>query len=82
MERRLRFRLGRFSNRIIDAPVTITKLKGSNGRFNIRCCIQVRIRGSTQVVVEEVEKNPHLALDRAVDRARRAVARKLDRRRD
>ncbi len=82
VERRLRFRLERFSRRIIDAPVTITKLKRSNGRFNTRCRIQVRIRGSTQVVVEEIGQNPHVAVDRAVDRARRAVARKLDRRRD
>ena len=82
VERRLRFRLERFSSRIIDAPVTITKLKRSGGRFNTMCCIQVRIRGSTQVVVEEIGQNPHVAVDRAVDRARRAVARKLDRRRD
>ena len=79
VERRLRSGLGRFSSRIIDAPVTITKLKRSDSRFNIRCCIRVRIRGSTQVVVEEVGKNPYVAVDRAVDRARRAVVRKLDR---
>ena len=79
VERRLRFRLERFSSRIIDAPVTITKLKRSNGQFNTRCRIQVRIRGLTQILVEEVGKNPHVAVDRAVDRARRAVARKLNR---
>jgi len=79
VERRLRFRLRRLSSRIIDAPVTITKLKRSDGRFDTRCRIEVRIRGLTQVVVDEVEKDPYMAVDRASDKVRRALVRKLHR---
>jgi ribosome-associated translation inhibitor RaiA len=75
----LRSGLGCFSSRIIDTPVTITKLKRSDGRFDTRCRIQVRIRGLTQVIVEEVGKDPYMVIDRAADKVRRAVARKLNR---
>jgi ribosomal subunit interface protein len=81
-ERRLRSKLERFSSRIIDAPVTITKLNRSDRRSDTRCRIQVRIRGHTQIVVEGVGKNPYIAVDRAADKVRRAVVRKLDRARD
>lgn len=81
-ERLLRSKLGRFSSRIMDAPVMITKLNRSDGRFDTRCRIQVRIRGLTQIIVEEVGKDPYIAVDRAADKVRRAVVRKLDRARD
>jgi ribosomal subunit interface protein len=82
VERRLRSGLGRFSSRIIDAPVTITSLRRSDGRSDTRCRIEVRIRGLAQVIVEEVGKDPYMAVDRAADEVRRAVARKLNRARD
>jgi ribosome-associated translation inhibitor RaiA len=56
----------------------ITKLNRSDGRSHTRCRIQVRIRGLRQIVVEEVGKNPYIAFDRAADKVRRAVVRRLD----
>jgi ribosome-associated translation inhibitor RaiA len=60
----------------------ITKLNRSDGRSDTRCRIQVRIRGLRQIVVEEVGKDPYTAVDRAADKVRRAVVRKLDRARE
>jgi ribosomal subunit interface protein len=78
VETRMHFALGRFSSRVLDTRVTLTKLKRSTARFDKRCRIRVRLRGLTNVVVEEVDKDFYGAIDRAADRARRAVVRRSE----
>ena len=81
VERRLRFALSRFGERIGPVLLCFSDATGLGGDVDKRCQIDV---GLTQksVQVEHIDADMFVALDRAADRASRAVARALDRERE
>ena len=75
IERRLRFVLGRYGNQVgrvsvqLDAP-------------RISCRIEVHLRESGTLVVDDADDDVAIVVDRAADRVAKAVQREMERRRD
>jgi ribosome-associated translation inhibitor RaiA len=79
IERRLRFALSRFTDRIDRVTVRFADLNGPRGGVDKRCRIVVRLRPGGQIVIEDTAAGLETAIDRGADRAQRAVARALAR---
>ena len=82
VDRRLRFALGRFGERIVKVTVRFEDANGPRGGVDKQCRIDVALRPSGSVLVEDIDVDLHAVVDRAADRAARAVDRDLQRRRD
>jgi len=78
-EQRLLFSMSYFSINIKRVVIRLSDINGPRGGTDKRCHLQVVIPGLPDVVVEDTEADMYAAIDRAMDRARRTVARKLDR---
>jgi ribosomal subunit interface protein len=63
-------------NRVV---IRLSDINGPRGGADKCCHIQVALAGIPDVVVEDTEVDMYDAIDRAVDRARRTVVRKVDR---
>jgi putative sigma-54 modulation protein len=63
-------------NRVV---IHLSDINGPRGGADKRCRIQVALAGIPDVVVEDTEVNMYDAIDRAVNRAKRTVMRKVDR---
>jgi len=79
-ERRLQFALIRVGVRAVR--VCLFDVNGPRGGNDKRCRIQIPMSGAPKVVVEDSESDLYLAIDRAVDRTERTVARRLGRLRE
>lgn len=77
-ERRLRFAFGSTSGRVRAVVVRLADENGPRGGVDKRCTIRVELPGTSSVVIEHQEADLYVAIDRAADRAGRAVARRLD----
>ena len=82
VERRLRFALSARDTRIERVRVRLSDINGPRGGCDKRCQVQVMLPGQAAVVVEDTESNLYVAVDRASDRARRTLTRRLARQRD
>ncbi len=81
IERRLRFALSRFADCIDRVTVRLADLNGPRGGVDKQCRIAVKLRPGGEVVIEDTATGLETAIDRGADRAQRAVARALARRR-
>jgi len=81
IERRLEFSLGRFSARIMGATVRLIDVNGPRGGEDKTCRIDVRLRPTGSVFVEDRDANLRVVVDRAADRIGRSVVRALERHR-
>jgi ribosomal subunit interface protein len=84
--KRLAYGLSRGDEAITRIAVRLSDINGPYGLSNKsgadkRCLIEVRLKASPTVVIEDIEADLYLAIDRAVERAGRALARQLARRR-
>lgn len=79
LERRLAFALGRFAPRIGRVRVRLEDVNGPRGGVDKRCRLEIAIHPDLTVVVEEPDPDLYAAIDRAAERAGRAVARELQR---
>jgi len=78
-EQRLLFAMSYFSINIKRVDIKLSDINGPRGGTDKRCHLQVIIPGLPNIVVNDTEADMYAAIDRAIDRARRTVARKLDR---
>jgi ribosome-associated translation inhibitor RaiA len=78
-QRRLLFAMSYCSDHVNRVVIRLSDVNGPRGGADKRCHIQVVIAGIPDVVVEDTEVDLYAAIDRAIDRARRAVVRKIDR---
>lgn len=78
-ERRLRFALTRTSDRIKRVVVRLGDTKGQRGGEDKFCKIQVVLEHAPDVLIEDAGPDLYAAIDRAVERAGRNVAKRLDR---
>ena len=78
-QQRLLFSMSYFSNHIKRVAVRLSDINGPRGGTDKRCHLQVVMPGLPDIVVEDTEGDMYAAIDRAMDRARRTVARKIDR---
>ena len=78
-ERRLRFALTCCDDHIQRVVIRLSDFNGPRGGKDKRCHLQVVLAGLPDVVIEDIEADLYVAIDRAVDRAGRTVVRKIDR---
>lgn len=79
IERRLRFALSRFADRVDRVTVRLADLNGPRGGVDKQCRIIVKVRAAGEVVIEDAASDVETAIDRGADRVQRAVARTLAR---
>ena len=79
VERRLRFALGRFGDRVRTVWVSLRDQNGPRGGPDKQCRIEVDGGRELRVVTEETHADLHFAIDRAAERTGRSFARALGR---
>lgn len=80
--RRLRFALSRFGERIVKATVKLEDVNGPRGGVDKRCHVTVILRPTGMILIEDHDADLRTAVNRAADRASRAVHRELKLRQD
>jgi len=80
--RRLQFALGWANHAVPAVNVRLSDINGPRGGKDKRCCIRVPFPGTRNVVIEDTESDLYVAIDRAAERAERAVVRRLQRLRE
>lgn len=78
-EQRLATALGWARHHMRKMAVSLSDINGPRGGVDKRCRIQVQLGGGREVIIDDVDANLYTAIDRAVDRADRAVVRKVER---
>ena len=79
-ERRLRSALSCCDEHIKRVAMRLSDINGPRGGVDKRCHLQVVLAGMPEVVIEDIETDLYIAIDRATNRAGRTVVRKIDRR--
>lgn len=77
VEYRLAFALSPFQDRIRGVAVVLSDINGPRGGIDKRCSLQVRLRGLSELIIEETEVDFQIAVGRVADRAKRVLARRL-----
>ena len=80
-ERRLRFALTFCNQHVHRIVMRLSDTNGPRGGPDKCCHLHVMLKGFRDVVVEDVESDLYVAIDRAANRAGRTVRRQLTRRR-
>ncbi|MBM3345572.1 MAG: HPF/RaiA family ribosome-associated protein [Betaproteobacteria bacterium] len=78
-ERRLRFALSMAAGKVNAVTVVLSDINGPRGGRDKCCRVRVSARDRQVMVIDDVEDNLYLAIDRAADRAGRTLARNLGR---
>ena len=78
-ERRLQFALSWALHDVRKVVVRLSDINGPRGGNDKRCLIQIPVPGGPDVVIEDTEPDLYVAIDRAVDRIERTVARRMER---
>lgn len=82
IDRRLRFSLGTRDKHIQRVVVRLSDINGPRGGQDKSCLIQVILPHLKDVIVEDIEADMYVAIDRATDRVSCAVGRRLSKQRD
>lgn len=82
VEHRLTFTLSRFPDLIRGIVVVLSDTNGPRGGVDKRCSVQVRLKGLSDIFVEQTAAEFHVAVNRAADRARLTLGRRMQRMRD
>ncbi len=78
-ERRLRFALGRFGERVRRVRVQLTDVNGPRGGEDIQCRVLASLAPHGELVIQEVNHDPFAAVARASDRAGHSLSRHVRR---
>lgn len=77
--RRFAFALGRFGTRVRSLTIRMRDVNGPRGGHDQHCRVAVQLSGSRrQIVVEDIDANAGVVIDRAAERAAGAVSRAVD----
>ncbi|ODU50987.1 MAG: 30S ribosomal protein S30 [Thiobacillus sp. SCN 63-374] len=79
---RLACDLSHGDDQVTRVIVRLSDINGPRGGVDMRCFIEVRLKHAPSLVIEDTEADLYLAIDRAVERAGRAVERSLARQRE
>lgn len=82
VERRARYALGRFGERIVGTKVMFRDVNGPKGGIDLQCVIEAKLSRGGSVAVEVTDVDIELAMTRAVERLSRRIRDMLARRRD
>lgn len=78
-EQRVATALGWAGERMHKLAVSLSDINGPRGGIDKRCKIQVQLGKGQEVVIEDTEADLYTAIDRAADRADRALVRRVER---
>jgi ribosomal subunit interface protein len=81
VRKRLAYGLSYGDQAISRVRVQLSDINGPRGGLDKRCQIEVQLKATSSVVIEDVEADLYVAIDRAAERAGRTVARRLSRQR-
>ena len=81
IERRLGYAFSSYYHYIECINVRLSDINGPRGGSDKRCNLHIVLPNYADVVVKDTESDMYVAIDRAIDRARRAVARNIVRQR-
>lgn len=71
--------LGRFGTHVRSLTIRLRDVNGPRGGHDQHCRVALQLNGSRrQIVVEDIDANPGVVIDRAADRVARAVSRAVD----
>ena len=79
IERRARFALTRFRERLGRVHVLIADTNGPRGGVDIHCKVRAEVSGVGQLVIRELHHDPFAAVSKATERISHAVARRVKR---
>ncbi|MBX2850905.1 MAG: HPF/RaiA family ribosome-associated protein [Phycisphaeraceae bacterium] len=86
VDRHARERLGaalsHFQSRIERVDVLLEDLHGMKHGVERRCTVRVTLTGTSDVLVQHVDRDIYHAIDEAARRTKRTVRRRINRRRD
>jgi len=77
--KRLQFALGWANHEVRSITVCLSDVNGPRGGNDKRCRIQIPLAGSRDVVIEDVDADLYVAINRAAERIERTMARRLER---
>ncbi|MEQ8211540.1 MAG: hypothetical protein RH917_17070 [Lacipirellulaceae bacterium] len=80
-ERRLRFALSRFHNKIDDVILVLSDLNGPKGGVDQHCKLLVKLKRSSEIVITDSDSDLLTCIARTAERAGRTVSRAIDRNR-
>ncbi|MCU7843257.1 MAG: HPF/RaiA family ribosome-associated protein [Candidatus Thiodiazotropha sp. (ex Monitilora ramsayi)] len=78
-KRRLHFTLSCCKDRIQRVVVKLSDINGPRGGADKRCQVHVTLAALPDVLVEDIEADLYVAIDRATDRTGRTVIRRISR---
>jgi len=78
-ERRLRFALSRRCDRIVRVAVLVGDSNGPRGGTEAFCRIRILLKRAPEVLIEVTGAELYAVIDRAAERARRNVAKRVNR---
>ncbi|MDH5443999.1 MAG: HPF/RaiA family ribosome-associated protein [Gammaproteobacteria bacterium] len=82
IRRRLGYALGNHEERIQFVRIRLLDINGPRGGNDKLCQIQVVLASLPDVIIDDIEADMYVAIDRASDRASRTVGRRLSRQQD
>jgi ribosomal subunit interface protein len=80
-QKRLAYALSHGQQQIQRVQVRLIDVNGPRGGVDKRCQVDVRLKGLSSVVIEDIESDLYVAIDRAAERVGRTLARRLDKHR-
>jgi putative sigma-54 modulation protein len=75
----MHFALKRNDALIVRARVWLADINGPRGGVDKRCQIELKLAGQNNIVIEDVETDLYVAIDRASGRCMRTLARRIER---
>ena len=81
-ERRLRFALDWARHEVSKVSMSLSDINGPRGGNDKRCQVRISLPHVREVVIEDIDADLYVAIDRAVDRTERTIARRLERLRE
>jgi len=81
-ERRLKFALDWARYDVCNVSMRLSDINGPRGGNDKRCQVRISLPRARAVVIEDTDKDLYVAIDRAIDRTERTVARRLERLRE
>lgn len=80
-EKRIATALGWAGKHMRKLAVSLSDINGPRGGIDKRCRIQVQLGAGRQVIIEDTEADLYAAINRAAERAGRAIVRQVQRKR-
>lgn len=79
VKRRLKFALGPQFDHVTRVDVTLSDINGPKGGEDKRCQVLLKIKGQSEVVIEDTHSHLYAAIDRAASRASQTATKRVER---